>query len=108
MNISQALKLQRQRLNFTQEYVAREAGMNVTQYNGYERGRSAPAPDTIVRLAKALQTDVKSITNSAEERPVGEVDKSNVVRDLKDQFHIKIASELGLYVDDIVIRIEIL
>lgn len=106
--VAESLRSRRQELGLTQEFVAREAGMNVTQYNGYERGRSSPAPDTIIRLAKALQTDRETLTDRKFKPSETGESKSVLLRGHKEQFQIQIANELGLSVDDIIIHIEIL
>ncbi len=108
MKISDTLRIRRQELGLTQEFVAREAGMHVTQYNGYERGRSSPASDTIVRLAKALQTDLETLTDHNLARPETYKNKTALLRDHKEQFQSLIANELGLAIDDVNIHIEIL
>jgi transcriptional regulator with XRE-family HTH domain len=81
--------------------------MNVTQYNGYERGRSVPSPVTLPRLAKALQTTPEALL----QRPVPSGSSEaggDVLRRLRNQFRAQVAAELTLAPDDITVRIEIL
>lgn len=82
--------------------------MNVTQYNGYERGRSMPSPVTLPRLAKALQTTPEALLHRSPVRPVHGEAKGDVLRRLRGQFRAQVATELDLVPDDVIIRIEIL
>jgi transcriptional regulator with XRE-family HTH domain len=111
MEVSDLLRERRHELRMTQEQVAQEAGMNVTQYNGYERGRSAPSPVTLPRLAKALQTTPEALLRRS---PVARPDRGDnegrgdLLRRLRDQFRAQVAAELDLPPDDVTVRVEIL
>ena len=109
MEISERLRVRRRELGKTQEEVARDAEMNVTQYNGYERGRSIPSSVTLPRLAKALSTTPEALSGGhSAERPGHDAAKGPVLRRLRSQFHAQIAAELDLAPEDISIRIEFL
>lgn len=108
MEISAVLRDRRHEIGKTQEQVAREAGMNVTQYNGYERGRSVPSMVTIPRLAVALQTTTEALQGRGAVRPrIGE-NKGDVLRSLREQFRAQIAVQLDLNPSDITIQVTIL
>lgn len=108
MEVNALLRERRHELGKTQEQVAREAGMNVTQYNGYERGRSAPSRVTLPRLAKALQTTPEALLpRSSVKRPDCEA-RGDVVRRLRNQFRAEVAAELDLAPDSVTVRIELL
>ena len=108
MPISDRLKVRRQELGLTQEQVAHLAEMNVTQYNGYERGRSTPAFDTMLRISKALKSEPESFNEprTVDFSPSG--DRGSALRELKEHFQSQVASLLGVGSQDICVRIEIL
>lgn len=111
MEFKERLRARRSELGLTQEVVAKAAGMNVTQYNGYERGRSAASPVTLPRLAKALQTTPEALlgqvvsTSSARR---GAEPRREMLQRLKATFQEQVAAELELAPTDVCIRIEIL
>lgn len=111
MGFKECLRARRSELGLTQEAVAKAAGMNVTQYNGYERGRSAASPATLPRLAKALQTTpgtlLGQMVSTASARRGAEARREMLQR-LKASFQEQVAAELELAPADICIRIEIL
>ena len=82
--------------------------MNVTQYNAYERGRSAPSPVTLPRLANALQTTPEILLHQSAARPEHDEARVDVLRRLRNQFRAEVAAELDLTPDDISVRVEIL
>lgn len=109
INIHDRLRERRDELGMTQEAVAAAAGMNVTQYNGYERGRSAPSDVTLPRLAKALQTTQETLMGLAttpSARRASEP-KRETLRRLKAAFEAQVAAELELAPADVAIRIEL-
>lgn len=111
MEIGSRLREVRVALGKTQEQVAQESGMNVTQYNGYERGRSRPAPTTLDRIATALKTTSAALRGELDARPgdgAAARSRSEAVRALRDQFQAQLAAELGLSPQEITIRIEVL
>jgi transcriptional regulator with XRE-family HTH domain len=111
MDIEDRLREARLALSKTQEQVAQEAGMKVTQYNGYERGRSRPAPATLDRIAAALQTTSAALRGEFEAARGGasaEANRSEVVRKMRAEFRARLAAELGLSQDEITVRIELL
>lgn len=84
--------------------------MNMTQYNGYERGRSVPSPATLARIATALQTTPEALLGrGSAEAAHGETHETigAHLRRLRNQFLSQIAAELGLPSDEISVRIEI-
>jgi len=110
MNIGDRLRAARLAVGDTQEQVAAKAGMNVTQYNGYERGRSRPTPQTMQRLAVALATD--SATLSGEPHITvadGETTTavSSTIEKLRDAFRADVAAILGIAAKHIEVRIEL-
>jgi transcriptional regulator with XRE-family HTH domain len=111
MKVSDRLRERRHELGRTQEQVAQDADMNVTQYNAYERGRSLPSSVTLPRLAKALETTPQTLLgrdpatrpDRRDDEPRGEV-----IRRLRDQFRAQIAAELDLAPSDVSVRVQIL
>ncbi len=59
----------RAKIGKTQEWVATHAGMHVTQYNAYERGRSHPLPATLKRIARALETTSEALLGESIQVP---------------------------------------
>lgn len=111
MGISDRLRERRQELGKTQEQVAHQASMNVTQYNAYEKGRSAPSGVTLPRLAHALQTTEAALMGHGQPakpgRPISE-HRGDVIRRLREEFRAQVAAELDLAPSDIVVRLEII
>jgi transcriptional regulator with XRE-family HTH domain len=109
MTISTALRAARLALGKTQEEVAVEARMNVTQYNGYERARSRPAAATLARLAAALDTTSAALLGTT---PTGlcqeSRDPGDLLQNLRGQFQEQVAALLGLPPAGLSVRIEIL
>lgn len=109
MKIGDRLREARLALGKTQEQVAAESKMNVTQYNGYERGRSRPAPATLERIADALQTTPQVLlglpATADGAAPLGGRDEG--LRTLRADFQSQVAAILGLAPAAIVIRIEV-
>lgn len=89
MNIAQKLRRRRSQLGLTQAEVAARADMSVVQYNGYENERHEPSEETLVRLARALQT------SSGDLRDDGTPTQQSAA-DLKDAFRRKFAQEQGV------------
>ena len=110
MDVRDRLRERRHELGLTQEEAAAAAGMNVTQYNGYERGRSAPSAVTLPRLAKALRTTQEALLGQATMAITrrGSEPKREALKRLKASFEAQVAAELELAPADIVVRIEIL
>lgn len=111
MRVRDRLRERRAELGFTQEQIAANAGMNVTQYNAYERGRSAPSQVTLPRLAVALKTteaDLLGEDGAAASRGVTNGSRRNILKHLKTEFQARIAAELGLDASEVSIRIELL
>ncbi|MDR4306460.1 helix-turn-helix transcriptional regulator [Chelatococcus sambhunathii] len=112
MDISERLKAARAAMGKTQEQVAFEAGMNVTQYNAYERARSRPSPATLERIAAALQTTSEALTVpaavSSSATRASSVPRADVIQNLRDRFREDIAAELGVASDLLGVRIELL
>ena len=110
MEMKDALRAARTLVDKTQEKVAAEAGMNVTQYNGYETGRSRPALATLERLAGPLGTSVKALMDELEpKRAAGvEVDQpTQTVDSLRDDFRVQMAALLNVAADKLIIRVEL-
>lgn len=105
MDLKDKLRAVRTSLSKTQEQVARESGMTITQYNGYERGRSRPAPATLQRIAAALQTTPEAL-QAGSQQP-GQRNGLIAVRKLRAQFQAECALALGFDAGAINIRIEI-
>jgi transcriptional regulator with XRE-family HTH domain len=110
MKVGDRLREARLALGKTQEQVALESKMNVTQYNGYERGRSRPAPATLKRIAEALQVTPEALLGlpaSADASvPLGSRDEG--LRALRSEFQGQVAAILGLAPAAIAVRIEVL
>ncbi|RWL99601.1 MAG: XRE family transcriptional regulator [Mesorhizobium sp.] len=108
MEITDRLRERRLELGRTQEQVASDANMNVTQYNAYERGRSAPSSVTLPRIARALQTTVEALQERVPAvRSNSTLGRGDMIRTLQNQFRAQVAAELNLAVEDVTIRIEI-
>jgi transcriptional regulator with XRE-family HTH domain len=111
MDIGDRLRQARAKAGKTQEQVAHDAQMNITQYNGYERGRSRPAPATLERLATALQTSVAELSRSAEVEDEEQSTRSSIgegaLAQCFDQFKSDVASLLALPIERVSVHLEI-
>ena len=109
MAVSNQLRERRLERNMTQEQVAKAAAMNLTQYNGYERGRSVPSPATLARIATALEATPEELLGRGSAPARGETHQTVGVQlqSLRNQFRSQIAAELGLPTDAVSVRIEI-
>lgn len=110
MVVSDQLRKRRLARNMTQEQVAKAAAMNMTQYNGYERGRSVPLPATLARIATALQTTPGELLDHGSDVSARSATHETVgahLQRMRNQFRSQIAAELGLPTDEISVRIEI-
>ncbi len=103
MDISLRLREAREALGKTQEQVAHDAGMHVTQYNGYERGRSRPAVATLERIASALSTTSAALVSPESAQPNFEAG----FRAMREQFQAQIAGLLGVSPREVTVRIEL-
>ncbi len=110
MEVSHRLRERRHELGLSQAKVAAAAEMNVTQYNGYERGRSAPSSITLPRIAKALQTTQEALLGQASMMTTRRTSEPlrEALKRVKAAFVAQVAAELALAPADIVVRIEIL
>ncbi len=111
MDFKERLRARRAELGLTQEQVAAAAGMNVTQYNGYERGRSAASPVTLPRIARALETTQEALLGqvaSVTAARRGSESRREALQRLKAAFQDQVAAELELAPADIAIQIKIL
>jgi transcriptional regulator with XRE-family HTH domain len=112
MDVSDRIRNARMLKGVTQEQVAAQAGMHVTQYNAYERARSRPAPATLQRVAAALGTTPAALlgatqrTDSITEDTGGK--RPDLISSLRARFREDLAAQLGLDPGVIGIRIEIL
>ncbi len=110
MDICHRLREARTAIGKTQEQVAIEAGMNVTQYNAYERGRSRPAAATLQRLAAALKTTPDALLQESESAIDNEVDALNQAQHVMGKIRAlrtDLAAALGLGVDEVRIHVEL-
>lgn len=113
MKLQERLAAARLAAGKTQRQVANEAKppMDVTQYNGYENGRSRPNRDTLERLSVPLNRSVEyfigqdELTSEASESADAHCEET--VSTLRDALRLKVAAQLGLPPEDIVVRIEI-
>lgn len=108
MSLNDNLKAARLAAGKTQEQVANEAGMHITQYNGYERGRSRPAPTTLAKLADALATTVDKL--EAEKGPVDEalpLSRTSSFAQMKADLAAFVAETLGVSAQQVVIKVEV-
>lgn len=108
MSIGENLKKARIQAGLTQEQVAAAAGMNVTQYNGYERERSRPSELTLARLAEALQTrlDVLAAYESEPATPKPAATEGSIAL-MRDAFRAQVAEALRLPIEGVTICIEL-
>lgn len=105
MELGDQLRQARIATGKTQEEVAKAAGMHVTQYNGYERGRSRPAPETLKRIAHALDIPLDALEPSP---VVGGGNRSASGFDgLRDAFRREVAGMFGVPYDRISVRVEL-
>jgi transcriptional regulator with XRE-family HTH domain len=105
MELGDQLRQARIATGKTQEEVAKDAGMHVTQYNGYERGRSRPAPETLKRIAHALDISIGSLGSPP---AMGSGTPSTSSFDgLRDAFRREVASVLGVPYERISVRVEL-
>ncbi len=108
MNLADNLRAARLAVGKTQEQVASKAGMHITQYNGYERGRSRPAAATLERLALALATTAGELESQKDvvATPIhhpGTVSFAQMKADLA----AFVAATLDVSVQQVVIKIEV-
>lgn len=111
MKVGDRLRLARQARGLTQEALAREAGMNVTQYNAYERGRSSPSPGTLARLASALGTTAADLQPPAlADQAIGERGSRTEITwaELRCDFQNRAAAFFGVSADEISVRVEVI
>lgn len=110
MDVADRLRDARLGLGKTQEQVAFESNMNVTQYNAYERGRSRPAPATLARIAEALQSTSQALAGQppAVDAAPTTAHGEDALRRLKAEFQAQAAAILGVSPTAIAIRIEVL
>lgn len=103
MDVGTRLRQAREALGKTQEQVAHDAGMHVTQYNGYERGRSRPALATLDRIATALDTTSGILCGRDGAQPEG----NKLLRVAREEFQTQVAALLGVSPREVMIRIEL-
>ena len=111
LNFKERLRARRTELGMTQEEVAAAAAMKVTQYNGYERGRSAASPVTLPRIARALQTTPEALLGQVAAGTTARrrsESRREAVQRLKAAFQEQVAAELELAPADISIDIHLL
>ncbi len=65
--LGEAVRRLRLEAGMSQEQLAEGAGTDLTQIGGIERGVRNPSYNTLVRLAKALETTVGELTTRADE-----------------------------------------
>jgi transcriptional regulator with XRE-family HTH domain len=109
MSVGNRLRDRRAEVNMTQEQVATASGMHITQYNGYERGRSRPAPATLARIAAALTTTPEALLEQSNELATAyaRAESDHSVRSLFGALRDAIAAQLDIQPDEVVIRIEL-
>lgn len=69
--LGERVRARRVQLNLMQETVARAAGMTVPRLSDLERGLNSrgPSPETLTKLAAALQWDVGQLVGASEPDP---------------------------------------
>jgi transcriptional regulator with XRE-family HTH domain len=109
LEIKDRLRAARTAIGKTQEQVASEAGMNITQYNGYERGRSRPSLATLERLASALDATVPELSGEIPppSEPLAEATTQSVLSERIDAFRRQISVELNFPLDRISVNISL-
>jgi transcriptional regulator with XRE-family HTH domain len=109
MGVGERIRAARVERGLTQERVAALAGMHVSQYNGYERGRSRPAAETLARIASALSVESAELVGGAPESRFtnGDLDGEPSIRELKERLASRVATLLELSADDVVVKVEL-
>lgn len=67
--------------NYTQNYVADELGIDVTNYSRLERGETQISIERLYKMAKIFETDICSLLSN-----VNEIDETNNQEHLKSIF----------------------
>ena len=61
---------QRLRLNYTQEYVARQLSISQNAYSKLERGGSKMTIERLLQIAVILETDIKQLLHIKDKMPI--------------------------------------
>jgi transcriptional regulator with XRE-family HTH domain len=91
--VGRAIRASRKRANLPLARLARECKLSPTQLDGIESGRSRPSPDTLVRIARALGTNVVDLvveTRRGSARRLGIADIARAILDLPQAVGSKI------------------
>ena len=67
-NLQNNLKECRERIGLYQWQVAEKVGISVRTYQDYEYGNSQPKAETLILLAKALNSNVESLLNQSNDK----------------------------------------
>jgi transcriptional regulator with XRE-family HTH domain len=66
-----ALRLLRQRRGLTQQQIADKAGITKAMMSAYEVGKYFPAVETLSRLLRSLECDLRGLHDAMEEATAG-------------------------------------
>ncbi|MGO4502137.1 helix-turn-helix transcriptional regulator [Dyella sp. 2YAF14] len=65
MRLATAIRRRRERLEFSQESFADFIGMHRAQYSELERGKRNPTIQTLIKVARGLETTIAKLAASA-------------------------------------------
>lgn len=67
LQFNEKLRKTRKTMNITQTQMAEKLNINQVTYHGYESGKHKPDIDTLVRIARILNTSIDYLLNRYEE-----------------------------------------
>lgn len=63
MNLSENIRMRREKLKLSQEYIAEQLGVSRQAVSKWETGQSEPTASNLIRLAEVLEISLSELTN---------------------------------------------
>lgn len=76
----------RKDLGLTQTQLGDAIGVSLRTILDYEKGRKAPRPSTMLKLAKALKVSVKFLSDDSCENPTEDIEKDSYIEEARSLY----------------------
>lgn len=84
----------RKELGLSQGQLGEMAGVSLRSILAYEKGEKTPRPNTMLRLAKALNVSVKFLTDDNCENPLEDIEKDGYIEEARTRYGTKEAKDI--------------
>lgn len=86
INLSQKIRMQRAFLDMSRDELAAKVGVTRRSIVAYEGGDRTPRPNTLIKLAEALNVSVRYLSDDECENPQEDIDRDLYIRSANEKY----------------------